>query len=117
MTSMMKPASAPPPHEGEPAREQITPRAGKPKSSGYAETKPSEATAVNAPDPLAAGNEASQVEAALPGKPGEDEDPDSTEDVPPGENKREPIKDPDPADSPLQVRAQSHQFKDAAGPS
>lgn len=63
-----------------------------------------EATAVNQPDPLAAGNEASQVEAALPGKPGEDEDPDSTEDVPPGEHKREPIDDPDPADAPLQVR-------------
>jgi hypothetical protein len=43
-------------------------------------------------------------EAALPGKPGEDEDPDSTEDVPPGEHKREPIDDPDPADAPLQVR-------------
>jgi hypothetical protein len=38
------------------------------------------------------------------GKPGEDEDPDSTEDTPPGEHKREPINDPDPADEPLQVR-------------
>lgn len=104
MTTGMKPATTPPMHEGEPAREQITPRGGKPKSSGYAETKPSEATAVDAPDPLAAGNEASQVAAALPGKSSEDEDPDSTEDVPPGEHKREPIDDPDPADAPLQVR-------------
>jgi hypothetical protein len=104
MTPTMKPATAPPPHEGEPAREQITPRAGKPKSSGYAETKPSETTVVNAPDPLAPGGEASQVEAALPGKTSEDEDPDSTEDAPPGEHKRDPIKDPDPADAPLHVR-------------
>ena len=104
MIAQMKPATAPPQHEGDPVREQITPRPGKPKSSGYAETKPSEATAVNAPDPLAAGNEASQVEATLPGKPSEDENPDDTEDVPPGEHKREPIDDPDPADAPLQVR-------------
>jgi len=104
MTTVMKPATTPPMHDGEAKHEQITPRPGKPGSSGYAETKPSKATAVNAPDPLAAGNEASQVEATLPGKPGEDEDPDSTEDVPPGEHKRDPIDDPDPADAPLQVR-------------
>ena len=104
MTSRMKPATTPPMHEGEPAREQITPRAGKPKTSGYAETRPTPATATDAPNPLAPANETSQVEASLPGKTSEDEDPDSTEDAPPGEHKREPIHDPDPADSPLQVR-------------
>jgi len=104
MTASLKPATAPLPHEGEAAHEQITPRAGKPKSSGYAETKPSEATAVDLPNPDVAGNEASQVTAGLPGKSSEDEDPDSTDDAPPGEHKREPINDPDPADAPLQVR-------------
>lgn len=61
------------------------------------------------------GGEAAQLAATLPGE-GDGESPDDTEDAPPGEHKREPIKDPDPADSPLQVRAQSHQFKDAADP-
>lgn len=103
MTTGMKPATTPPTRAGEAAHEQITPRAGKPKSSGYAETKPSEASALNQPNPDVAANEASQVEAALPGKPSEDEDPDSTEDAPPGEHKREPINDPDPADAPLHV--------------
>lgn len=38
--------------------------------------------------------------------PGEDEeDPDDTEPTPPGEHKREPIKDPDPADTKLHVQA------------
>ena len=38
---------------------------------------------------------------------GDDEDkPDDTEPTPPGEHKREPIKDPDPADTKLHV---SHQ--------
>ena len=104
MSNTMKPATTPPMREGEAKHEQITPRAGKPKSSGYAETKPSEATAVDEPNPDVPGGEASQVESTLPGKSSEDEDPDSTEDVPPGENKREPIKDPDPADAPLQVQ-------------
>ena len=35
----------------------------------------------------------------LPGD--EEEHPDDTEEVPPGEHKREPIKDPDPADTKL----------------
>lgn len=104
MTARLKPATAPLQREGETAHEQITPHAGKPKTSGYAETKRSDASAVNQPNPEVAGNEASQVKSALPGKSPEDEDPDSTEDAPPGEHKREPIKDPDPADAPLQVR-------------
>ena len=104
MTTQSKPATAPLQREGEAAHEQISPRAGKPKSSGYAETKPSETTAVDHPNPDVAANEASQVEAAQPGKSSEDEDPDSTDDAPPGEHKREPINDPDPADAPLQVR-------------
>ncbi len=103
MSTGMKPATTPPTHAGETAHEQITPRAGKPKTSGYAETKPSEASVRDQPNPDVPANEASQVEATLPGKTSEDEDPDSTEDAPPGEHKREPINDPDPADAPLQV--------------
>ena len=106
MTTGMKPATTPRMHQGEAKHEQITPRAGKPKTSGYAETRPTPATATDAPNPLVAANEASQVKASLPGKTSEDEDPDSTEDAPPGEHKREPIHDPDPADAPFQVRRQ-----------
>lgn len=104
MTSSMKPATAPPMHEGEAAREQITPRAGKPQSSGYAETKPSKASATDQPTPDVPADEKSQVEAALPGLPDKEEDPDAGDDTPPGEHKREPIHDPDPANAPLQVR-------------
>ena len=55
MPTTLKPATTPPMREGEAKHEQITPRAGKPKTSGYAETKPSEATAVNEPNPDAPG--------------------------------------------------------------
>ncbi len=103
MTTGMKPTTMPPTHPSEAKHDQITPHAGKPKTSGYAETKPSEASTLNQPSPVVAASEASQVEAASPGKTSEDEDPDSTEDSPPGEHKREPINDPDPADAPLQV--------------
>jgi hypothetical protein len=79
----------------------------KPKTSGYAETRPNAATARDQPDPDAAGNERAQVAAShkLPDEDGlEPED----EDTPPGEHKREPIKDPDPADTKLHVQQGSH---------
>lgn len=88
---------------------------GKPPASGYAEPKPTPSTVRDMPKPDVAGNEASQVtggkedsvsvppepSAALPGE--EEEEPDDTEPTPPGEHKREPIKDPDPADTKLHV--------------
>lgn len=75
---------------------------GQPTASGYDEPRPTSASARNQPKPDAAGNEASQVAAQLPAE--EDEDPTPIEPVPPGEHKREPIKDPDPADTKLHVQ-------------
>ncbi len=75
---------------------------GQPKGSGYEEPRPAVSSARNQPNPDAAGNEASQVAAQLPGE--EDEDPAPIEPVPPGEHKREPINDPDPADTKLHVQ-------------
>ena len=40
----------------------------------------------------------------MPGKNDEEQHPEDSDDTPPGEHKREPIHDPDPADAPLQVR-------------
>lgn len=102
MSTKMEPATTPPQREGEVAHEQITARPGAPKGAGYAETRPSETTATNQPHPDEAGSQAAQVAAQLPGE--EDEEaPDDTEETPPGEHKREPIKDPDPADTKLHV--------------
>lgn len=106
MSTRMEPATTPPQREGEAEHEQITPRQGKPKASGYAETRPSETTAMNQPNPDAAGNQSAQVAASLPGEEDEEE-ADDTEETPPGEHKREPIKDPDPADTKLHVRQSS----------
>lgn len=78
-----------------------TPVKGKPKGAGYAEPKPTETTERDKPDPRAAGGEASQVQASTPGEDGEGNEDD--EPTPPGEHKREPIKDPDPADTKLHV--------------
>ncbi len=78
------------------------PVTGHPKGAGYAEPKPTETTERDQPNPEVPGDEASQVEAA---QPDEDEDePADDEPLPPGEHKREPIKDPDPADTKMQVR-------------
>ena len=103
MSTKMEPATMPPQREGEIAHEQITPRPGKPKASGYAEPRPSETTATNKPNPDAAGNQPAQVAAQLPGEE-EEEAPDDTEETPPGEHKRDPIRDPDPADTKLHVQ-------------
>lgn len=74
---------------------------GKPKASGYAEPKPNAPGAHDKPDPEAAGGEASQVAAAVPDE--DEHEPEDSDDAPPGEHKREPIKDPDPADTKLHV--------------
>jgi hypothetical protein len=78
---------------------QTTSKPGQPKDAGYAEPKPNAPGAHDAPNPEAPGNQDSQVAAELPGE--EDEAPDDVEPTPPGEHKREPIKDPDPADTKL----------------
>jgi len=83
----------------------------RPDDSGYEETQPTDVarSARGRPDPEAAGNQRAQVASAhkTPGtgepgdgspKPGDD-DP-----LPPGEHKREPINDPDPADTKLHVQ-------------
>ena len=75
---------------------------GEPKTSGYAEATPRAGLAQDKPNPDAAGNEAAQVAATLPAE--EDDTPDDVEPAPPGENKREPIKDPDPADTKMHVQ-------------
>ncbi len=75
---------------------------GEPKTSGYAETKPRAGVTQDKPNPDAAGNQAAQVASTLPGE--EEEKPDDVEPTPPGENKREPIKDPDPADTKMHVQ-------------
>jgi hypothetical protein len=61
------------------------------------------------PDPDAAGNERAQV-ASAQHKPDPAEapsKPDEQEPLPPGEHKREPIQDPDPADTKMHVRQSS----------
>lgn len=78
-----------------------TPAAGKPKGAGYAEPRPAETTERDKPDPDVPGGEASQVAASTPGN--EEDVPEDVEPTPPGEHKREPIKDPDPADTKLHV--------------
>lgn len=78
----------------------------KPNCSGYAEAKPNADTRRDKPNPDAAGNEAAQVAATLPGET--EEKPGETEPTPPGEHKREPIQDPDPADTKMHVQQGSH---------
>ena len=107
MTRHMKPADAPPLRAGGSAHSQTNDHPGLPPNSGYAETPRSEATAVNQPNPDAAGNQAAQVAATLPGED-EEQNPAETDPTPPGENKREPIKDPDPADTKLHAQQGSH---------
>ena len=85
----------------------------RPEDSGYQETQPTELprSARAQPDPDAAGNQRAQVASAQHPKPGEpgNEPPNPVEDepLPPGEHKREPIHDPDPADTKLHVRQSS----------
>lgn len=81
---------------------QTTTNPGRPKASGYAEPKPDQATDRDKPNPEVAGDQASQVATALPDE--DEQAPDDIEPTPPGEYKREPIKDPDPADTKLQVQ-------------
>jgi hypothetical protein len=85
----------------------------RPEQSGYHETRPTELprSAHDHPDPDAAGNQRAQVAAAThktPGEPGESEPgPEPDEPTPPGEHKREPIHDPDPADTKMHVQQSS----------
>jgi len=101
MSKRMDPAGAAPPPAGS-AHVQITRNPGKPKASGYAEPRPTETTERDKPVPGVPGNEASQVTAALPDE--DEEEPEDSEPTPPGEHKREPIKDPDPADTKQHAR-------------
>lgn len=80
----------------------------KPKSSGYEEAKPTATTVRDQPDPDAAGNERAQVAARVAGPDEDQPEPEDDEPTPPGEHKREPIKDPDPADTKLHVQQGSH---------
>jgi hypothetical protein len=88
----------------------------RPDESGYDETKPTDVprSAHDHPDPDAAGNERAQVASAQhktpgTGEPGTPQDPDPANDepLPPGEHKREPIHDPDPADTKMHVQQSS----------
>ena len=100
-------------HIGNRGNAAPVPRPGKP-GAGYAEPQPAKRGANPQPDPAAPGNLAAQVAAnahprapATPGEPEEPLMPDRDDDMPPGEHKREPIEDPDPADTKLQVRSAS----------
>ena len=85
----------------------------RPDDSGYQETQPTElpASARGRPSPDAAGNERAQVAATqhkTPTDPVETPaNPDNDEPLPPGEHKREPIHDPDPADTKMHVQQSS----------
>ena len=88
----------------------------RPDASGYEETKPTELprSAHDRPDPDAAGNERAQVASAQHKTPGTGEPgqppptkPKDDEPLPPGEHKREPIHDPDPADTKMHVQQSS----------
>ena len=93
------------------------PTPGAPDHSGYAEPTRMETTHPSQPDPDAAGNRAAQVAAntathkprgpATPGEPEEPALPGTDDPMPPGEHKREPIDDPDPADTKLHVQQSS----------
>ena len=79
---------------------------GKPNASGYAEPKPNAPGVHDRPHPDAAGGEEAQVTATVPDP--DEQAPEDTEPTPPGEHKREPIKDPDPADTKLHVQPGAH---------
>ena len=98
------------------------PTPGQPDHGGYAETTPRETTHPAQPNPDAAGNAGAQVAAnaansrgpamsgnprgpAQPGEPEEPAMPGTDEPVPPG--KREPIDDPDPAETKMHVQSGS----------
>lgn len=76
-----------------------------PKDSGYAEKEPTDTPVRDQPDPDAAGGEQAQVDAHQ--APDEEQEPptEEPEPLPPGEHKRAPIQDPDPADTKLHVRS------------
>lgn len=105
MTHDLPSQRVPPQREGETAHERIIPKPEHPKTSGYNEPAQLRMGPPDAPNPDAAGNQRAQVAATLPGE--EEEAPDDIEETPPGEHKREPIKDPDPADTKLHVRQSS----------
>jgi hypothetical protein len=81
-----------------------------PTASGYAESKPTGTPPPqrDQPDPEAAGGQRAQV-AAGNTRPDEEQAPQpvAPDPLPPGEHKREPIKDPDPADTKLHVQQSS----------
>jgi hypothetical protein len=87
----------------------------RPDDSGYEEAQPTDVPRSThaQPDPDAAGNQRAQVATAqhkVPGtgEPGEaPPTPEQDEPLPPGEHKREPIHDPDPADTKLHVQQSS----------
>jgi len=87
----------------------------RPDESGYEETQPTDVppSARARPDPDAAGNQRAQVAAATHKTPGTSEPgepkpaPEQDEPTPPGEHKREPIHDPDPADTKMHVQQSS----------
>jgi hypothetical protein len=84
----------------------------RPDQSGYDETKPTDVpcSAHAQPDPAAAGNQRAQVATAHHTRPDPGEsppDPAEDEPLPPGEHKREPIHDPDPADTKMHVQPSS----------
>ena len=96
----------PPQRAGDPEHARMVPKPEHPKTSGYDEPARLQMGPPDAPDPDAAGREAAQVAAHKPGEEDEDEQ-DPTEETPPGEHKREPIRDPDPADTKLHVQQSS----------
>jgi hypothetical protein len=85
----------------------------RPDDSGYEETQPTDVTraARDLPDPDAAGGQRAQVASAhkTPVDPGPEPPlkPEDDEPLPPGEHKREPIHDPDPADTKMHVQQSS----------
>ena len=93
----------------------VTAKLHRPDQSGYEESRPTELPrAVHGrPDPDAAGNQRAQVDSAQHKSPGTepgvppDPDPGHDEPLPPGEHKREPIHDPDPADTKMHVQQAS----------
>ena len=86
----------------------------RPDTSGYEETTQADVprAAHDLPDPDAAGNQRAQVATAqhkTPVEPGSEPPlkPEEDEPLPPGEHKREPIHDPDPADTKMHVQQSS----------
>jgi hypothetical protein len=84
----------------------------RPDDSGYEETQPTDVPRETRaqPDPDAAGNQRAQVATAQHKSPEPGEappKPEEDEPLPPGEHKREPIHDPDPADTKLHVQSSS----------